>query len=537
MTNPSVRLAVFFDGTDNTPKDRTNVWRAHELMADTDKNGNPQIKCCIKGVGTDFGKLASGSIFGAGMKDKICEGYEWLAENYQENAAIYIFGFSRGAFAARSLIQMIACCGLPTKAHLKEWSAEKAFDRYDKITREETPHIYPIYRLRYWQRHPTEKPTGWIAAEEDELLLDKSKVQEVKVQMAGLWDTVAALGIDVLNKQTPSTQQAASHNVRPTKTQQYGYHAVAIDEHRPMFEVTLWRTFVAEGKQQATMDNYKKYYEQRWFVGAHSDVGGGYGEDDLPDLSLAWILEKASDLDLNFLSRIEPTPRALYAPIHDSFEAFAGGALSIWDKVIPGDQRHYREMGKQPRSVTTAKGKSGELWTINETIDSSVRQRWTEDPTYRPPSLVNYFRNNPSEMPQGTVLAQRTQRIYANRYWNETGVFVRPGVKYRINVVPGIGEPLRDASYLSPDIEGVEWDSVAHKSAALLHGKRQDDANWFALIGTIDKKHAWIIKPESEFTVPISGQLICYFNDVQMRVFYKNNSGWVVLEVSEKDIL
>ena len=95
---PSVRLILFYDGTDNTPKDRTNVWRTHELLTDQDAAGVPQRKMYIQGVGTEFGELLRGTIFGMGVARKIREGYEWLAENYQDDAEIYIFGFSRGAF-------------------------------------------------------------------------------------------------------------------------------------------------------------------------------------------------------------------------------------------------------------------------------------------------------------------------------------------------------------------------------------------------------------------------------------------------------
>jgi hypothetical protein len=146
---------------------------------------------------------------------------------------------------------------------------------------------------------------------------------------------------------------------------------------------------------------------------------------------------------------------------------------------------------------------------------------------------VEYFARNPGLLPAGTSTAQRTRRIYARQYWNRTGVFLRPGVRYRACVVPGVGEPLRDASFTALSIDGEDWTSLAHKSASLLHGKRMDDAKWFALIGTVDKKYAWVMKDSGEFTVPLGGELLCYFNDVQIEWFYDNNSGWVVLEVEQ----
>src|SRR5262245_51473718 len=145
---PTKRLIVLFDGTDNTPKDRTNVWRTHELLAKTDADGVPQLKQYLQGVGTDIGELVRGSIFGTGIARKIREGYQWLVENYHDGAEIYVFGFSRGAFTARSLVQMIATCGLTRPETVKEWSVERVFDRYESISRQDIETVRPIWRLR-----------------------------------------------------------------------------------------------------------------------------------------------------------------------------------------------------------------------------------------------------------------------------------------------------------------------------------------------------------------------------------------------------
>ena len=530
---PSIRLFLFYDGTDNTPKDRTNVWRTHELLAEKDAAGVIQKKLYIKGVGTEFGELLRGSIFGTGVSRKIRDGYEWLAENYQDDAEIFVFGFSRGAFTARSLVQMIANCGLARTSTFKEWSVEDIFERYAAISQQDTEQIIPIWRLRHWHEKPAEAPPGWQPDEKERILLDENRVRKVKIRMAGLWDTVGAIGTDALHNDNADRAKSAAHNVRPTRAQEYGYHALAIDEHRPMFTATLWRSFAEAGQEESTLARYTPYYEQRWFVGAHADVGGGYGDDDLPDLSLTWMMEKAAALGVAFTHKVGTRPGSWLAPVHDSFKAFAGSILNIWDEVTPGDQRDYREIGKHPRPIITGTGKSGSLCPINETIDESVLRRWAEDPTYRPPSLVDYFINNPSKLPPGTSIAQHTKRIYAKEYWNETGVFLRNDTKarYKMRVVPGMGEPLHDASFIAQSIAGEDWDGFAHKTATLMHGKRMDDAKWFALIGTVDKKHPWIMKDGAEFSVGVGGQLLCYFNDVQIEWFYENNGGWVVLEI------
>ncbi len=531
---PTQRLAIFFDGTSATAKRRTNVRRLYDLVAKRGADGAPQLTCYIPGVGTKFGRLLSGNAFGAGVGRNIREAYQWLVENHKDGSEIYVYGFSRGAFTARSFVQMIATCGLIRPRLLRVWGVRSAFQRYSEITCQKTEKVRPIWRLRHWQQVPADKPRGWKPTADDLRLMDDSQVRVVKVRMAGLWDTVGAIGKYCLNDKGTKTQKAAMHNVRPTKAQEYGYHALAIDENRPMFDITLWRTFAEQGQEAATLARYAPYYEQRWFVGAHSDVGGGGDEvNPLSDISLNWMMKKSSDLGLTFSSSVQPQAKAWLGTIHDSFEAFLGGVLTIWDKMLPGDQRNYREMDRAPRAVKTLAGTPGKLLSINETLDDNVLKRWRDDPTYRPPSLVAYFQRHPEQQPADTSLAQRSQRVCANAYWNRTGVLLRAGVRYRITVVPGQGEPLHDAQYTARSIAGEKWTSLAHKTASLFHGKRKDDANWFALIGTLDQQKPWIIRDGKVFTAPASGQLLCYFNDVQMERFYKNNSGWVLLDVEQ----
>ena len=89
------------------------------------------------------------------------------------------------------------------------------------------------------------------------------------------------------------------------------------------------------------------------------------------------------------------------------------------------------------------------------------------------------------------------------------------------------------AQFPAGSIEGEDWDSLPHKAADLVHGKRVDDARWFALIGTVDKKHPWVIVDGAVVTAPASGAFTRFFNDVQLELFYENNGGSVVLEVVE----
>ena len=106
------RLTLFYDGTWNEPEDNTNVWRLNLMLADSSGDGLVQKTFYDEGVGTHWYDRLSGGMFGSGLSENIRQGYRWLMENYNDGDEIFVFGFSRGAFTARSLVGMIARCGL-----------------------------------------------------------------------------------------------------------------------------------------------------------------------------------------------------------------------------------------------------------------------------------------------------------------------------------------------------------------------------------------------------------------------------------------
>src|SRR5258705_11572702 len=97
------RLAIFLDGTFNTLDNNTNVWRLKSLTAQT----SDQRVYYSQGVGTQRGEVARGGIAGYGIDDEIIEAYTWLIQHFDEGDEIFIFGFSRGAYTARSLSGLI----------------------------------------------------------------------------------------------------------------------------------------------------------------------------------------------------------------------------------------------------------------------------------------------------------------------------------------------------------------------------------------------------------------------------------------------
>lgn len=109
---PHKRIALFLDGTWNTVGDNTNVWRLKALCADTGSDGVPQKQYYSTGLGTLVGEKLLGGMFGYGLDRAVVEAYKWLVEAYEPGDEIFIFGFSRGAYTARSLAGFISLCGL-----------------------------------------------------------------------------------------------------------------------------------------------------------------------------------------------------------------------------------------------------------------------------------------------------------------------------------------------------------------------------------------------------------------------------------------
>jgi hypothetical protein len=146
----SCRLALFFDGTWNRPKSNTNVWRLSLMLADRSTDGKQQKLFYDSGVGTHWYDQLTGGMFGAGLSNNVREGYRWLMQNYNEGDEIFLFGFSRGAFTARSLAGLIARCGLlKPEAPMGFWDV---FERYQRGNA-----VRPIYELIRQKDTPGEK--------------------------------------------------------------------------------------------------------------------------------------------------------------------------------------------------------------------------------------------------------------------------------------------------------------------------------------------------------------------------------------------
>jgi uncharacterized protein (DUF2235 family) len=390
---PRKRLALFFDGTWNEPPDHTNVRRLRLMLAEHGPDGVPQRAFYDRGIGTRWYDRMTGGLFGAGLSVNVRDGYRWLTENYDLHDEIYIFGFSRGAFAARSLAGLIATCGL--LAPEAPISFAQLFERYQRGER-----ARPIYQL-FRMRHQPEQLNF-----EERALLNNSYYFRNMIKMVGVWDTVGSIGIPFGNLRDISRRALKFHNTRLSRTIEHSYQALAIDEHRQPYWAVLWTEFFPENT--ATVKPYRstagtypepepqddqRFVEQRWFSGAHANIGGGYRSDPLPDRPLAWLQEKALLCGLGFRSRVSASTDDLACLPRDSYAEFLGG---LWPMLALG-RRYTRWIMSDPvprtaRATTMCGPVAGWVQTVNERIDRSVFERCQLHPDYRPASLLDWAR-------------------------------------------------------------------------------------------------------------------------------------------------
>ncbi|MEX2316364.1 MAG: DUF2235 domain-containing protein [Pirellulales bacterium] len=279
------RLVICCDGTwkseDSTSP--TNVWKLYDLLSDQDPQGVLQQPFYQPGVGVDFSRSRSrrivgrfgGGGFGWGLDANILEIYRWLIREYEPSDELWFFGFSRGAYTARSTVGLLRNCGLLKPSHE---------DRLDQAME--------LYRARDEDSRPD--------APQSRSFRRKYSREIEAVAFLGVWDTVGALGIPsslgslagILNR------RYQFHDVQLSRMVQHAYHALAIDEMRSTFKPTLWMDNPERPPTPKLED--RPEVEQVWFVGAHSDVGGGYDETGLSELALGWMIAKAQSFGLSF---------------------------------------------------------------------------------------------------------------------------------------------------------------------------------------------------------------------------------------------
>jgi uncharacterized protein (DUF2235 family) len=280
------------DPADPVLQQPTNVTRICRCVKgkDDSKLRNDQITYYQSGIGTRdaFDKVVGG-VTGAGLGENIREAYQFLAANYDQGAGdeIYLIGFSRGSFTARSIAAFISEIGLLTPAGMvyfypifqdwenqlkKDWKPNPKFPwKAPRPNATEKEYVEKLYELGYTRKN-------------------------VKIKAVACYDTVGSLGIprmgifnDLFDPKASRAQHSIDYSFIDTtvpKMVEHAIHALALDEMRQPFAPTMWELPDPQPGQKLT---------QCWFSGAHADVGGYFDDCRSADISLAWMINQLKE--------------------------------------------------------------------------------------------------------------------------------------------------------------------------------------------------------------------------------------------------
>jgi uncharacterized protein (DUF2235 family) len=308
---------ILLDGTMSSlfPGAETNVGLTYKLLREM-----PRTRMSLRyeaGVQWADWRTTMDVVHGRGINRAIRRAYGHLASKYQPGDRIFLFGYSRGAYAVRSLAGVIDRVGLVRA----ECATERA--------------------IRDAYRHYEINPHGLAA----KAFKDRYCHVDVPIEMIGAWDTVKALGLRLPLLWMLTEWRHAFHSAHLGNSVRHGYHALAIDETRSAFAPVVW---------ESTQDWPGLEVEQMWFRGSHGDVGGQLGGFDearpLSNIPLVWMLEKAEACGLSL-------PQGWRGRFPTDADAPSAGTVRGWGKLFVARRR--RVVGRDPSEYVHASARKG----------------------------------------------------------------------------------------------------------------------------------------------------------------------------------
>jgi uncharacterized protein (DUF2235 family) len=307
----SLTHVIIIDGTMSAlrPGIETNAGQAYKLIKGSlTKN---TILHYFPGIQLQSDKFLSSCwaiITGNGINLQIMKAYGALASRYQYGDQIILIGYSRGAFAVRSLAGIIDIIGLLRGVHATQRNVVTAFRYYKNGTKSETALVFQKEKC-----HPT-----------------------VKITAIGVWDTVKALGLPLPLVSRFFNSKHQFHNDQISKSVGNGFHALALDETRNAYRPVMWTAPV----------DWQGVLEQRWFRGNHRDIGGqisGWPKSrPLANIPFVWIMQRLEDVGLNLrLGWRDEFPLDVMAP----------STANWWREKLFCLSRSKRQIGHNPSEL------------------------------------------------------------------------------------------------------------------------------------------------------------------------------------------
>ena len=339
-------IIIFSDGTGQKGGvgSNTNVYKLFNMVED---RTNRQITFYDPGLGTNWEKV-TGMINGSGISKNILDCYKFIFENYQAGDQIYLFGFSRGAATVRSLSGFINLFGvLP-------------ISRPDILTQ-----AFKIYKIS----------NEVIRKEKAAAFIIKHHTMWCKIKFIGVWDTVAALGFPVkwISGILDVFFPHRFHNFDLSEGVEFARHALSIDEERKSFLPVIWN--------KIENDNNMKL-KQVWFSGVHTDVGGGYKEEELSNISLNWMIQEATAKGLLIYEKSPAYKKLLVSKpdvnglMHNEQKSFPGKFLKkmkrSWNKTTHGEPCIHASVFERTKNSENTDSPKYSPW-IYEIIDNEKK--------------------------------------------------------------------------------------------------------------------------------------------------------------------
>jgi uncharacterized protein (DUF2235 family) len=415
------RLIVCCDGTWNRSdaKNITNVEKiARTIQTDPEACGGVmQLVEYVSGVGVGYTvDRILGGWLGAGVFSNVRAAYRFLALNYEPGDEIYLFGFSRGAYTARSVAGMIGAVGLMTRKSMVQGHFAEALERYRSHDRGANPEDAEYDSLKAFR--------------------DACCHLDAPITFLGVFDTVGALGVPTVIR-----TDHQFHDVKLGPAVRLARHAVAIDERRRPFAPCLWSVpddapseimvTSATGKTVAV-----PRVKQVWFQGVHSDVGGGYDASGLSDTVLLWMTDEAATAGLVFdrdllntyvesgrPATVHSSMKPMYV-IANALERIRPRPDTMRDSFVHGRRNLTPTPVPQPPAEP---GKEPEPTSVPVRLASTARDAFDESSAYRPPNLTRFIEQRAPLRPDvGEEPVARLPRRRPASEFAETATPARP---------------------------------------------------------------------------------------------------------------
>ncbi|KAM3070310.1 hypothetical protein ACMFMG_010142 [Clarireedia jacksonii] len=394
FTNPSL-IPYQPTGALQVASNITRISRAFKRYA---RDGTHQIIYYHSGVGTGSSMIdtLSGGMLGTGISENIREAYSFIAANYAPGDEIILVGFSRGAFTARSVAGMIKDIGLLTREGMNNFYA--IFKDQENFRNDDYRDIFPETPFPNKPKNAADYKKR--LEREDLTRVCDPDGKKIVIQAVAVWDTVGSLGIPniaLLSKLglPHSTKEYKFFDTNLSGSIRHAFQALALDEHRRPFSPAVWEV--------RDMENATDL-RQVWFPGSHSNVGGGYEDQEIANVTLAWMMDQLASIGVAFHDEAIETIFEKSVQYYESLRE-PSNSIGNWFSRKPKQQWATQSVYDKHHPVRP--------WGLGKIYNSDTGIWLLAGKKTRTPGL--YTRPDPNTgMPTGIPMTHTNERIHSS---------------------------------------------------------------------------------------------------------------------------